>query len=241
MADFFKDALLVLFRIATILPLLLIITLFMGKRAIGELPVFDFLIVLTIGAVVGADIADPGIEHLPTVVAILGIAVLQRLVAKWKLSSRKFGKLVTFEPTIVIQDGKLLRGNMKKIHYSIDNVLQMLREKNVFDISEVETAVIEANGSLSVLKQSQKNTVTREDMGFSRQIASIAYPVVMEGKIYHSVLEKFQVDQDWLLNQLAAQNIPGPESVFLATINHQLQLHISLKEEETSKLQPIIH
>ncbi|WP_371068888.1 DUF421 domain-containing protein [Sediminibacillus sp. JSM 1682029] len=241
MADFLKDVLLVLFRIATILPLLLIITLFMGKRAIGELPVFDFLIVLTIGAVVGADIADPGIEHLPTVVAILGIAVLQRLVASWKLSSRKFGKLVTFEPTIVIQNGKLLRGNLKKIHYSIDNVLQMLREKNVFDISEVETGVIEANGSLSVLKKPSKNTVTREDMGLPQQTATIAYPVIMEGKIYHSVLKKFDVDQDWLLRQLTAQNISGSESVFLATINQQLQLHISLKDETTIDLPPIIH
>ncbi|WP_053217865.1 DUF421 domain-containing protein [Virgibacillus senegalensis] len=241
MAEFLKDAALVLFRIVTILPLLLLITLFMGKRAIGELPVFDFLIVLTIGAVVGADIADPGIDHLPTAVAIIGIALLQRLVARWKLSSRKFGKLVTFEPTVVIQNGKLLRGNMKKIHYSIDNILQMLREKDVFDISEVETAVIEANGSLSLLKKPQKSVVTREDMAIPKQAASIAYPVVIEGTVYHSVLEQFHVDQNWLLNQLSAQNIHGLDTIFLATIDHQLRLHVSLKDESSDDLPPIHH
>ena len=81
MLDFIKDILIVLARILTILPLLLFTTLFMGKRAIGEIPVFDFLIVIILGAVVGADIADPNIEHAPTFIAIIFIGLFQRVVA----------------------------------------------------------------------------------------------------------------------------------------------------------------
>nr|WP_283730771.1 hypothetical protein [Bacillus cereus] len=101
MIDFLKEISLVLVRIITILPLLLFVTLFMGKRAIGELPIFDFLIIITLGAVVGADIADPSIKHLPTVITIIAIGILQKIVTSWKISNRKLDKLLTFEPTII--------------------------------------------------------------------------------------------------------------------------------------------
>lgn len=86
----------------------------MGKRTIGELPVFDFLIIVTLGAVVGADIADPNIKHLPTVINIIGIGILQRIVANLKISNRKVGRLLIFEPTVVIQNGKFFDKNLKK-------------------------------------------------------------------------------------------------------------------------------
>ena len=135
MLEFMKDMLLILGRIVTIIPLLLFTTLFMGKRAIGELPVFDFLIVIILGALVGADIAEPDIKHLPTAFAIIAIGVFQRIVTRWKISNRKIGRLLTFEPTVVLQNGKFVNENLKKIRYSIDNILQMLREKDVFDIN----------------------------------------------------------------------------------------------------------
>ena len=147
MLEFLKDMLIIFARILTILPLLLFITLFMGKRVIGEIPVFDFLIVIILGALVGADIADPDIKHLPTAIAIVFIGIFQRVVANWKISNRKIGKLLTLEPTVVIQNGKFIHKNLKKIRYSIDNVLQMLREKS---------AIIEPNGALSVLKKPEK-------------------------------------------------------------------------------------
>nr|WP_233548009.1 DUF421 domain-containing protein [Rummeliibacillus sp. POC4] len=74
--------------------------------------------------------------------------------------------------------------NLKKIRFSIDNILRMLREKNVFDINEVETAIIEGSGALSVLKKSQKNSVTREDMNIVNTTSSIFFPVIIEGTIY---------------------------------------------------------
>jgi uncharacterized membrane protein YcaP (DUF421 family) len=148
-----KELGLVLGRIVTIFPLMLFITLFMGRRSIGEMPVFDFLIILALGAVVGADIADPNIEHLPTAFAVLCIGFVQKIFSNWVLGARWFGKLVTFEPVIIIYDGKLIHRNLKKAKYSIYNILQMLREKNIFDIQDVYLAVLEGNGNLSILEK----------------------------------------------------------------------------------------
>ncbi|MCM3733705.1 DUF421 domain-containing protein [Fictibacillus nanhaiensis] len=241
MFEFMKEILLILGRIITILPLLLFTTLFMGKRAIGELPVFDFLIIVTLGAVVGADIADPNIKHLPTAIAIILIGILQKVVANWKISSRKIGKLLTFEPTVIIYNGKFLNTNLKKIRYSIDNILQMLREKNVFDINEVEIAIIEANGALSVLKKPQKNTVTLEDMNIIQTTSKISFPVIVEGTIYSNVLRDFSLDEAWLEQQLFIKGVIDIKNVFFASINRNLELHVSLIDENNITIPSIKH
>lgn len=236
-----KDILLICGRILTIIPLLLFTTLFMGKRAIGELPVFDFLIVIILGAVVGADIADPNIEHLPTAVAIIAIGIFQRIVTKWKISNRKVGKLLTFEPTVVLQNGKFVHKNLKKIRYSIDNILQMLREKDIFDINEVETAIIEASGALSVLKKAEKNSVTLEDMNIRKPTSTISFPVIVEGTVYSDVLSDVNLNEAWLKQELHNQGVNDLKDVFFASINHNLELHISLINEKNLVIPPIKH
>ncbi len=239
--ELLKDSLLVTGRIITIIPLLLFITLFMGKRAIGELPVFDFLIIVTLGAVVGADIADPSIHHFPTAVAIIILGIFQRIIANWKLSKRKFGKLITFEPTVVIQNGKFITANLKEIRYSVDNILQMLREKNVFDIKEVETAIIEPNGALSVLKKAQKRSVTLEDLELNAKSPSISFPVIIEGKVYKNVLQEFNVDEHWLKQQLAIQGYHNIKRIFFASVTRDLELHVSLLNERNIIIPPVRH
>ncbi|MER2000826.1 MAG: DUF421 domain-containing protein [Lysinibacillus sp.] len=241
MLEFLKDILIVFVRIITILPLLLFITLFMGRRAIGEIPVFDFLIVIILGAVVGADIADPNINHFPTVMAIIFIGILQRVVANWKIRNRKVGRLLTLEPTVIIQNGKFVHKNLKKIRYSIDNILQLLREKNVFDINEVETAIIEPNGALSVLKKPGKDYVTREDMSIVNTSALISFPVIIEGTIYTDVLTNFNVNEAWLKQQLSDQGVMDMNNIFFASINRNLELHVSLKFENNVTIPPIKH
>lgn len=239
MTEILKDISLILVRIFTILPLLLLVTLFMGKRAIAELPVFDYLIIITLGSLTGADIADPNVKQIPTIIAIIVIGILQRLVANLKISNRKIGRLITFEPTVVIQDGKFINKNLKKIRYSIDNILHMLREKDVFDIRDVETAIIEATGNLSVLKKPPKNPVTLEAMGIMSTSSSIAFPLIMDGAIYSNVLKSFNLDEAWLYQQLSEQGVNDVKKVFFASLNSSLQLHISLKDDSNIIIPPI--
>jgi uncharacterized membrane protein YcaP (DUF421 family) len=240
MPELLHDNLIVIARIITIIPLMLVVTLYMGKRAIGEMPVFDFLIVVILGALVGADIADPEIEHLPTAVAIVAIGLFQKAIVKWKISNRKIGKVLTLGPTIVIQDGTLLYENMRKVQYSIDNILFMLRQKDVFDVRDVETAIVEPNGTLSVLKKPNKLPATREDLNLQQQTSAIAFPVISDGYIHHDTLTHFNMDEEWLRKQLADQNIIGMNQIFFASISHPQSLHISLKERKPN-IPPIKH
>ena len=224
-----KEFAVLLGRILSILPLMLIVTLFMGKRSIAELPVFDFLVMLLLGSVVGADIADPEISHIHTAVAIILIGVFHIILSTLKIKHRKFGHIITFEPTIVIGDGKFIVKNLRKIRYSIDNILQMLRENDVFDISEVHLAIVEANGKLSVLKKAEKNGVTLEDLDLIKSKTALAYPVIMDGIVIKTALNGLKITEEWLSEQLENINIKSAEEVFFASVDDEKHLHVSLK------------
>lgn len=239
--ELLKELLLVTGRILTIFPLLLIVALYMGKRAIGELPVFDFLIIISLGAIAGADLADPSISHIHTAVAIIIIGFFQKTITMLIIKYRKFGHMLTFEPTIVIQEGQFIMNNLKRLRYSIDNILQMLREKEIFDLSDVRVGIIEANGYLSILKQDCKASITLEDMNLTKKSSSLSYPVIVDGEIYGNVLLKLELSNDWLQQQLLNLNIKSASDVFFASVNNKKELHVSLKSymEDKQNIFPI--
>lgn len=232
--DLAIELLTILGRILTVFPLLLIIVLWMGKRCIGELPVFDFLVIIIMASVVGADIADPNIEHIHTAFAVIVIGIVQMFFSKLAISNRKFGRMVTFEPTIVIHKGVFLNRNLKQIRYSIDNILNMLRENNIFDIQDVDVAIVEANGKLTVHKKGSKANVTIEDMGMSKISPGISYPVILEGHIYVNVLKKMNVTEEWLKQQIKDHGITEVKHIFFASINENHELYFSLKTDKDS-------
>lgn len=221
----FKDLGIVVLRIFTILPFMIFVTLYMGKRSIGELPVFDFLVVLVFGSVVGADIADPDIKHIHTIVAMILIGILQNILTKMKVSSRKVGKLLSFEPTVVIENGQVLKEDLKKTGYTIDNILMLLREKEVFSLQDVEIGIIESNGSLSIHKIPPKQTVTLEDAGVMKR-TSLAFPLIVDGVLHTGVLDKLNVEEKWVRDEMRKVGFTAIDEVFYASINVRKEIHI---------------
>ncbi|SFE05364.1 Uncharacterized membrane protein YcaP, DUF421 family [Lentibacillus persicus] len=228
----------------TILPLALFVTLYMGKRSIGELPVFDFLVILILGSVVGADIADPKINHIYTAVAIVAIALLQKFIARWKIKNRKINRLLTFEPTIVIYQGQFLVNKMKKIQYSIDTILRMLREQQIFNVNDVELAIVEANGYLSVKLYPEKEEaraehITQQPYAFYK---GIEVPVVIDGEINEKGLSSRNLNELWLYQELEGKNIFDVNDVFYAAVNNLNELHVSIKNtDDNGDPPPISH
>lgn len=220
----------VLGRIVTILPLMLFTALFMGRRSVAELPVFDFLVVLILGAVVGADIADPDIEHIYTAFAIVVIGLMQRLVSELSIRSTRFRKWINFDPVVVVTSGKFVVNNLKQIKYSVDNILELLREQGVFNLEEVQLAVLEPNGKLSMYKKPEKAPVTLQDLNISKPKSNIAYPVIIEGKLYKKVLDNLNLEEAWLYKQLDCQGKTIDE-IFFASVDENRHLHISTKNE----------
>jgi len=228
---FLKDSLLVIGRIYTIYPLLLAVTLYMGRRSIGQLPVFDFLIFLSLGSVVGADIADPRVQHVHTAVAIIAIGIMQKLFSYFLIKSGKFGKWMTFEPVVVLKDGQFLRRNLKKLQYSVDDILRMLREQSIFDAAQVEVAILEGNGELSVLKKAIHQETTPSMLGMPNSSLGLSYAVVKEGKPQLLTLGALHLSEDWLEQKLSSLNLKI-EDVFFATLDESKKLTVTSYQQE---------
>lgn len=222
-----SDLLQIAVRVFTILPLMLFVTLFMGRRSVGELPVFDYLIIITLGSVVGADIAEPKINHIYVAFAVIVIGILQKLFAELTIRNQKFKGLTTFDPVVVIKDGILIVKNIKKIKYSLENILELLREYGIFNLTEVSIALIEANGRLSVYKKPELAPVSLQDLNITKSGGGIAYPIIKEGRILQKVLNDLHLSEDWLYAQLKNQGIDTPKAVFFATVDDNRQVYIS--------------
>ncbi|WP_237418548.1 DUF421 domain-containing protein [Halobacillus litoralis] len=236
--ELWKDLFVVIIRIVTILPLMLGVGIFMGKRSIGELPVFDFLVVLVLGSVVGADIADPDIDHIHTVAAIIVIALLQKFIVTVKLKNRKLGKMLTFEPTIVVYKGQMVEKNLYQIRYSIDNITQMLREQQVFDLTQVELGIVEANGSLSVKLLPDKEPPAREDFSLSVRGGGYDVPIILDGKLQPDILQKMGRDRAWLEEALGNHRVTD---VFYGALTSEGSFHYSLKGHLPDNIPPLSH
>ena len=241
MLEWIKEILVLYGRIITLVPLLLIVALLIGKRSISDLSVFDFLIIITLAAVAGADISNPDISHLNTTFAISTIGFIQRAISSLIIKNRRIAKWITFEPTVVIQNGTIVVGNLRRIRYSLDNILQMLREKDIFNVREVELATVEADGKLTVYKKANKSFVTIEDLGIKKNHEGISYPVIMEGKINSTVLNQLNLNEKWLKNQLQKKGINKLDSIFFASINDEHELHFSFVNDVKKTTHPIVH
>lgn len=228
-------------RIITIMLLFLVMTLITGRRKIGEIPVFDFLVVITLASVVGADIADPEIKHLPTAFAVVLIILMQYFYGALIIKYRKLGKLLTFEPVVVIENGQFVKSSMRRLKYSVDTILTMLREKDVFDLNEVEFAVIESTGQLSVLKKSQYQPVTAKEIKLNTDYKGLSIPLIVEGEVYWDNLLKLNLSKEWLSEQLKKSNIDSEKDVFYAAINSEGQLYISKGMEDTKAIHNLRH
>lgn len=229
--------LLVFFRILTIMSLLLTVNLLLtGKRLVGEMPIFDFLVVITMGSLVGADIADPNIEHLPTAFALVVLGIFQFTMNKFILNSRKFSKLVTFEPTLIMENGQFLVNNMKKIRYTLDKILMLMREKDIFDLKDVQYGIIEPNGKLTVLKKAELMPLTPKDMSLSVTPHDIPIPVVLEGRLDEVGIKEANLDKNLILRLLKEQGYEAIDTIFFAAYSLQQGLQIYPYQRNNSSI-----
>ncbi|GAM13938.1 hypothetical protein SAMD00020551_2085 [Mesobacillus selenatarsenatis SF-1] len=131
--------------------------------------------------------------------------------------------------------------NLRKTQYSIDNILLMLREKDIFNVQDVRIGILEANGNLTVMKKAEKATVTLEDMKLTRTGDDLAMPLIIEGKLYKKILFQLNLDEKWLMDRLAEESVYNLEDIFFASITEGKSLHITLRKQSAINIPPIYH
>ncbi len=211
---------------------ILTITRLLEKEQLGHLTFYEYITGITIGSL-AADIAiDTAGKRWLILLSLMVFALLTYLMGYISLKNRVARKLLEGEPTIVVQNGKIMEKNMKKIRYNVDDLLTQLREKGAFNISDVEFAVLEPNGQLSVLLKSQKRPVTREDLQIPTQYEGMSSEIIVDGEVIYQNLQQNNLDESWLINELQKQGIKSPREVLLASLDSQGNLYVDKKKDE---------
>ena len=134
------------------------------------------------------------------------------------------------KPIILIDDGKIIRKNLKKHFINVDLLLSELRLKNIFDISEVKYVILEPNGHFSTIKKESHRPVTPTDLNLFAKPVDLPLVIINDGKLFEENLIKSGVDKEWLMNNLAMYNVDDITNIYLATIDSFKKLYVSKKE-----------
>ena len=155
----------------------------MGKRQIGELQPSDLVVTLLISQIISIPIQDTDIPLVNTIIPILLLVSFEILTSVFNMKSIKFRSFMQGNPVVIINDGNLNQKMLKELRFTIDDLLESLRQKDIFDISQVQYAIVETNGQLSVLLKPQYDTVTKEDFKLKSKPQGYQCPVIIDGKI----------------------------------------------------------
>lgn len=198
--------------------LVLVVMRFMGKREISQLQPFELAISIMIADLATIPMAEPGIPITNGIIPILGLLIMHLTISVVNLKSVKLREIMCGKPSILIYRGRIVEKNMKKERFTINELEERLRGNNVFNIGDVEYAILETSGQVTVIQKPNKRTTIPEDFNIMPEYEGITYDLVVDGKIMKQNLEKLGKDYNWLLKQVDAFGIK-PEDALIATID----------------------
>lgn len=204
---------------------LFVIAKIMGHKQMAQLDFFDYITGITIGSI-AAELAIKSEDPWKPLVAMIiyGAVALGLTILSHKFPKTR--KYVNGTPTIVLDNGKLYRENMKKAKLELSEFMVLCRQEGYFNINDIQTAIFEYNGRITVLPKSQKRPLTPEDMNITPEKAGICTEIIMDGRILHENLKRLGLDLTWLDKQLKKQKYDNAKEIYLGICdtNHTLTL-----------------
>lgn len=222
MNEIIKVALMSLFSAAV----LFLIAKVIGHKQVAQLEFFDYITGITIGSIaaeLATTLEKPWWKPLISMIIFGLITVSLSVFTRVFPRSRKF---INGTPTIVLNDGKLYRKNMKKAKLELSEFLLLCRQEGYFNPEDIQTAVFEYNGKLSILPVSSKRPLNPEDMNLKPKTEHIGTEVIMDGRIIGDNLNRKGLDETWLKNELKEQGYKSAKEIFLGICGENNQLNL---------------
>ena len=215
----------------TIRAILSLVTLFfitklIGKKQVSELSLFDYVIGISIGNFSAEMTINLESHEANGILAVIIFGVVAYIVSKLTMKSIKLRRFFIGVPTMIIQDGKILYTSMKRMKLDINDLLEQCRMSGYFDISQIEYAILEAGGDLSILPKSDYRPVCPNDMKLKVKDDGLVANVVIDSKIMNDNLKYMNKDESWLLKQLKIKGHKDLSNILLVTIDNNEKLNI---------------
>ena len=213
---------------------LFLVAKFIGHKQIAQLDFFEYITGITFGAF-AAEMATEFEEPWKALVAMGiygGATLLLGVIARKVPRTRKY---LNGTPTILMDHGKLYRGNLKKAKLDLSEFMVMCRQQGYFDLTSIQTAIFEYNGKLTILPVSSQRPVTPNDMNLAPEQELIFTELIMDGRILEGNLKRMGLDLTWLNEQLKQHKIHSAEDVFLAVCDRNLKFVFFEKSHDEQK------
>ena len=222
------------FRAIVLYIIVLIVMRLMGKREIGQLQPFELAISIMIADLATLPMAETGIPISNGIIPILGLLVMHLVISILNMKSTKAREIICGKPSILIFRGKIDQKVLKKERFTINELEERLRDNNIFNIGDVEYAVLETSGQVTVIPKPNKRPTIPEDFNIEPQYEGIPYDLIVDGKVMYKNLEKLGKNYVWLQRQTEKFGIK-PEEALIVTIDGNNQFYCQPIEKENGK------
>ncbi|MBQ1631675.1 MAG: DUF421 domain-containing protein [Clostridia bacterium] len=206
-----------------------------GKRQVSDLQPYDLLMTLIIADLASTAIADTDIPLLYSIVPILALYLVQQVIAKLCLKSSAARRLICGTPQILILDGVLQEKIMQRTNYTVRDLLDSLRSKDIFDVGEVAYAILETNGTVSVLEKAQFQKPNKQELHLEPGSAALSHLLILEGKVQKSGLETLHLERKDVETLLKSHGL-ALKNIFFAQMNGDGEMHIQLDRRNQSRV-----
>ncbi|MCP8616234.1 YetF domain-containing protein [Salirhabdus salicampi] len=215
---------------------LFILTRIMGRKEISQMTFFNFVSAISIGSIAAALVVNNNVSIRNGILALVGWTIITLILEFLDIKSFTARKLIVGEPVVVIHKGKIMDNGMQKTRLVIGELIAMLRQKNIFSIQDVDYAIIEPSGRLSVKLKYDNLPVTKRDLNVSNAPSHNYSPdttgVIFDGKVNKTNLENLNLNERWLKTQLQQQGVQSAKEVFYAEVQNDGTLYIDKKDDQ---------
>jgi len=229
----------ILIRAAGAFAAVIFLTRMVGKSQVGGLTITDWVNGIVVGSIAAGLVTGIGRPASYYAFGLL-LFLIFTVTAQWAgLKYRPLHKILSDEPTVVVHNGKILEKNMRRMRYTMDDLTSQLRQRSVFNIADIEFAVAEPNGALSVLLKSQAAPLAPRDINIPTRYRGVPSELVVDGVIIEQNLKQNKLDGDWLLGELQKQGVQSLQEVFYASLDSDGKLYIDKKRDDLDYVQDI--
>lgn len=209
----------------------------MGKSELSELQPYELVVIIMIAELASLPMEAVEMPFINGIVAISTLVFLQVVISYITLKSERARALICGKPTILIQNGNIVEKELKKLRINMNDLIEQLRIKSFPNIDDVEFAILETNGDLSVIPKASKRPLTPSDMKINVEKEDLPISLIIDGKINQENLDAASLSFNWLYKELKKQNIDDIHKIIYASVDQNKKLSLYLKKEEEKRIQ----
>jgi uncharacterized membrane protein YcaP (DUF421 family) len=218
-----------LLRTVAIYAMALLFARLMERKLISQMTFFDFVVGVSLGSLAANAMIGAQRQAEATISALIILSLLSITLSYLNIKSLRIRKVINSEPVTLVQNGTIVEENMKNIRLTVNELMMKLREKNAFCLADVEFAIMETDGQMSVLPKADKKPLTPSQMNIQAVSTGLTRDIIIDGVLLEENLKSTGLDAKWVNSQLNSQNIKDISEVFYAGMDNSKNLYISKK------------